>query len=261
MRIVVFLAALGLFGAGVALGFQDKAGAATATYGAAVLCLIFVFLPEFKRFKGLGIEAELLDRKLEEADKLLSQLRDLATPIAEMLLSSVARSGRWDSAMPRAQKRELLQRIEGELRRCGVTEEQLEQAKVDWHYYNLHDLSSPIIKDVIDKLQEHFRERDNAINTVPTPITPDKRGEYDRLVAHRNEVSQERERLRALYALKDKTGIADVIRSAIKNSTVLTPSEKTELFDRHREALLDVEYYAMHKEFRRLTVWLTEDEA
>ena len=59
MQIVIFTLAIILFASGVGLGFMEKVGAATtATYTAAVLCLIFTFLPEFKKFKRLGIEAE-----------------------------------------------------------------------------------------------------------------------------------------------------------------------------------------------------------
>lgn len=108
MQIIIFIVSILLFSSGVALGFIDNVGAATATYAAAVLSLIFAFLPEFKKFKGLGIEAELLDKKIEETDKLLKQLRDITTPIAEMLIASTARAGRWGASMPRSQKYELM---------------------------------------------------------------------------------------------------------------------------------------------------------
>jgi len=130
LQIVIFIVAILLFVAGVWLGYMDKAGVATATYGAAVLSLIFAFLPEFKKFKGLGIEAELLDKKIEETDKLLKQLRDITAPIAEMLISSTARAGRWGSGMPRSQRYELMQKIESELKKCGVEDSQLGKVRI-----------------------------------------------------------------------------------------------------------------------------------
>jgi hypothetical protein len=77
-RVAVIIVAVSLFVSGVALSFCDKVEATVATYAAGILCLIFVFLPEFKKFKGLGIEAELLNRKIAEADLLLAQLREMA---------------------------------------------------------------------------------------------------------------------------------------------------------------------------------------
>lgn len=261
MRLAVLVAALGLFSSGVALGFAERAGAATATFATGVLCLIFVFLPEFKKFKGLGIEAELLDRKLEEADRLLSQLRDLATPLAEMLFSNVARTGRWGSGMPRSQKYELIRRIENELRRCGVSDSQIDQAKQDWHFYNLHDLSSPVIAGIVKKLKEHVSVRDEKLGAIKQPITPERRTEFDGALEFRNQAISERERASALYSLKEKAVVGDKIRQFINDSEVLEPAEKQELFETHKEELKDIDYYAKHKEFRRLEEWLSGEEA
>lgn len=260
IRITLLLTALFLFGSGVWLAFDDKVGAAGATYTAAAFVLIFVFLREFKSFKGLGIQAELLDRKLEEADELLSQLRDLAVPIAEMLFSTTVRGGRWSSAMPRKQIYDLILRMEQELRKCGVTEAQLDQAKTDWHLYNQSDLRRPIIAAVHEKLQPHVAQRDKALNSFPGSITPDKRDDYDQLLQARGVALHECEELKALYSLEDGTVVAQAIRTAIQESSVLSDEEKNSLLDSQSEALKDVEHYAKYKEFRRLEVWLNQEE-
>ncbi|MGO9116933.1 MAG: hypothetical protein ACLQPD_04900 [Desulfomonilaceae bacterium] len=62
IRITLFVMSLLLFVAGAILSYQGKTGGASATYGAAVFCLIFVSLEQFKSFKGWGIEAELRNR-------------------------------------------------------------------------------------------------------------------------------------------------------------------------------------------------------
>lgn len=220
--------------------------------------LIFVFLTEFKKFKGFGIEGELLDQKIGAADRLLTESRDLAAPMAEMLISTVAGAGRWGSGMSRAKKYELIQRVTSELERSGVTDAQLKQAQQEWHFYNLFDLSSPIIDGVIDRLQEHLKQCDGKLNDLPKPITID--AEYQKIQEARNEVGEELGKIRSLHSLKDQTNVAGAIRSAVKNSVVLTDSEKEEILDMHREELLDAEYYAQHKEFRRLDVWLSGAE-
>jgi sugar-specific transcriptional regulator TrmB len=84
MRITILLAALLLFAAGVALAYLGETGGASATYAAAVVCLIFVFLPQFKKFKGFGVEAELKEYRAEfdrEIDKLESEAKRLPPPV------------------------------------------------------------------------------------------------------------------------------------------------------------------------------------
>lgn len=261
MQVIIFIVAILLFIAGVWLGYIDKTGIAIATYGAAVLSLIFAFLPEFKKFKGLGIEAELLDRKIEETDRLLKQLRDITTPIAEMLISSTARAGRWNSGMPRSQKYELMQRIESELKKCGVEDSQLEQAKEDWHYYNIFDLASPVFEKIIEKLRLIQQEKDKALNQFKQPVTSETMEEHNKLIEYRNEVSNEIAALRGLRQLKNQNRLVEQIRESISNSAALNDDEKANLTKELDEDLRDLEHYIKYKEFRRLSVWFGSDDS
>ncbi len=261
MQIIIFIVAILLFTSGVTLGYMDKVGAATATYTAAVLSLIFAFLPEFKKFKGLGIEAELLDKKIEETDKLLKQLRDITAPISEMLISSTARSGRWGSGMPRSQKYELMQRIESELKKCGVEDSQLERAKSDWHFYNIFDLATPVFEKITEILRPIQQEREKTLGDFKQPITPDRMAEHDRLIQHRNEVGKEIGDLRDLRQIKNQDNLLELIVDSISKSEVLSPEEKADLTTDIDEELRDLEHYIKHKEFRRLSVWFANDDS
>lgn len=260
MQIAIFITALILFAFGVVLSFQDQVTAAAVTYSAAVLSLIFAFLPEFKKFKGLGIEAELLDKKIEEADILLSQLRDISIPIAEMLLSSTARMGRWDSGMPRHKKHDLVQRIERELRKVGVSDTQLEQAKEDWHYYNIIDLSRPVFKSITEALQPHLKERENALSQFPQPITPERKSEYEQLIENRNIALKEIQDLRNIQQLKNQSELPTLLTESVSNSNLLSSDEKNSLASNIEEKTQDIDHYVKHKEFRRLSVWLSEND-
>lgn len=260
MQITILVTALLLFVSGVGLGFMDKTGAATATYTAAVLSLIFAFLPEFKKFKGLGIEAELLDKKIEETDRLLNQLRDITAPIAEMLLSSTARIGRWGSAMPRHQQYELVQKIENELKKCGVIDEQLEQAKSDWHFYNTFDLSVPVFKKIEAKLQLIQEEIEKQLRKFKQPIAPDNKDAYEQLIEHRNEASKEVAGFRDLMQIKNKKELPGLITESINNSNLLNAEQKAEIISDIEEEFRDLEHYIKHKEFRRLAVWFANDD-
>lgn len=261
MQIVIFITALILFAFGVLLGFEDKVTAATATYGAAVLSLIFSFLPKFKKFKGLGIEAELLDKKIEEADTLLSQLRDVSIPIAEMVLSSTARMGRWDSGMPRNKKHDLVQRMERELRKVGVSDTQLDLAKEDWHYYNIFDLSSPVFGTITEALQRHLSEREHVLSQFSQPITPEHKSEYEQLVENRNIALKEVQGLKDLQQLKNQSELPTLLTESVSNSKLLSGDEKISLASNIEEQIKDIDHYVKHKEFRRLSVWLSENDS
>jgi len=129
MQKVILIAAMILLICGVGLSYLDKTGGATVKYADAVLCLIFAFLPEFKGFKGLGVEAKLLEKKIEETDVILGHLRSLSAPLAELLFTLVARLGRWDSAVPRQDRHRILGRFEDALRGLGVPDAERSQAK------------------------------------------------------------------------------------------------------------------------------------
>ena len=54
---------------GIDLSRTNTATQALLVFGVAIFCLIFFLLARFKRFKGLGIEAELWEDKQEEAER------------------------------------------------------------------------------------------------------------------------------------------------------------------------------------------------
>lgn len=105
--------------------FLDKVSAATITYAVGILTFVFIFLPEFKKFKGLGIEAELFDKKIEEADNLLNKLRAVMIPVAKLLLDCTDRVGYLKGPIPENLKNEHISIIFEELKKIGVSEKEL----------------------------------------------------------------------------------------------------------------------------------------
>lgn len=260
MQIIVFLASLALLSAGATLSFYDQVGAATATYAAGILTMIFAFLSDFKKFKGLGIEAELLDRKIEEADDLISRLRNISIPLAEMLLSSTARMGRIGTIMPRNQKYELLQKIESELKECGVTDDQLESTKTDWHFYNIFDLASPIFDELDKYNSKHKKQIGKELSEFgKTAITPERRPDHDLLCNRNKLIYDENQEIRRIRQIKDQKNLPSLINKFITESSVFTETEKNEINSEIEESMKDVEFYINRKEFRREDHWFNGD--
>ncbi len=75
IRILVFIISLLLFiTATVLVILSREATAVSAVYGAAVLCLIFTFLPMFKSFKAFGVEAQLNEQKKQIGEIVTEQV-------------------------------------------------------------------------------------------------------------------------------------------------------------------------------------------
>lgn len=111
---------LGLAGAlclaGGAVAFLDREiPAATLGFAAGLLMLLAATVDRFESVKGLGIEAKTrqLDRKLEEADKQLTQLRTLAELSGATLLLLASKAGRFDGAPTPREAVDLASRVRG----------------------------------------------------------------------------------------------------------------------------------------------------
>ena len=257
----IFAAAMILLSCGVGLSLMDKIGGATVTYGAAIFCLIFAFLPNFKWFKGLGVEAELLERKIEEADVILGHLRSLSVPLAELLFTMVARLGRWDSAVPRKDTYRIMKGFEEALRGLEVPKDELSSAKAEWHRYNLIDQARPIVRTIRQLLQEKAKELMKAIAAIPSPISEEDQSLRATEVEKKNAINESADAALKLLQLSDMTSSADAIRQFIRDCPHLSDDERSELLTEQAELLADLEHYGRTFEFRRLDAWFASEES
>jgi hypothetical protein len=259
MKFIMLIAGLGLFAMGAYLSLQDKTASASVTYTAGVLCLIFAYLEEFKRFKGFGFEAELLERKIEEAEDILKRLRTTSVPIAEMLFTLTARMGRLGSALPRRTRYKWMKEIERELRSIGVRDEQLDEAKRDWHLYNIFDLSRPIFNFFRQTLQEKIEEKSKALASFRQPIDAGDQ-DHAKLVHEQQEIARAKQEFERLGRIERIEEFPLKIDSYIRTCPVLGEGERNAVLSRYSEELEDLKYYAEHHDFRRLEAWADHQE-
>ena len=255
MRVVILITSILLFGAGATLAFFDKTGGATATYSAAVFGLIFVFLPEFKKFKGFGIEAELLEKKIKEADEIINRLKGMSVPMSELLFTIVARSGRLDSVVPRRENFRLVNEIQKELTRNGVSETELERAKRDWHRYNLFDLARPVVSKIINAIDPQLKSIQQVINTFSQPITGESMPKWSEAIEKNRAAIAEKEEIVKLYHLDYLLTAPSVIKESIQKSHLLNADEQKKLLQEIEEDYLDLAHYSKTHEIRRPEIW------
>lgn len=260
LRTTIFITAIILFASGVFLSYVDKTGGATVTYTAAVLCLVFAFLQEFKKFKGFGVEAELLEKKIEEADKVLNQLRDLIKPISELLFTMVARGGRWDSAIPKRDSYRLMSQFTAELKALGIGEKEITEAQKDWHQFNLIDLSRPIVESIYNLLQEKNKTQQEKTRAFKQPITPENQPAHAASHKEAQRITAQQKELRLIYSLEDRHSSYSKIMDFLNTCYLINDSEKNTILSDNEEQLKDLKHYTDKHEFRRLEVWFNEKD-
>jgi hypothetical protein len=260
LRIVIFITALLLFACGSYLSYLDKVGGSTVTYTAAIFCLIFSFLQEFKKFKGFGVEAELLEKKIEEADIVLKQIRDLSKPLSELLFTMVARAGRWGSAIPRKDSYRIMKQFESELQEIGLSEEEILKSKKEWYQFNLLDLSRPIVEFIHTKIMEKYQAQQNKIREFGSTIKAEDLEKHRKACEEAKKISEEQNRIRDTYKLDDKHKSYNNIINFLNSSFLINENEKKKILDEQKEQLRDLKYYTENHEFRRLEHWFNEKD-
>jgi len=162
---------LASFALGGVLAYQDKTASAVTVFAYAGPCLVFVFLQGFRRFKGFGLAAELLEHKIEEADRLLGELRRLAVPMAELLFTTTARLRRWSSMVPRRDRHRLMELIEEPMTSIGVTSGTLENSKRDWRRFNVIDLARLLFPAIHANIKTKIKAKEQEPQKFPSSVS------------------------------------------------------------------------------------------
>lgn len=74
---------------------DGKVTEASAAFGIAFLSFIYSNLSQFKRFKGLGFEAELWEDKQREAEALIDRLKNVVAIYSSQIVMNNIKRGRW----------------------------------------------------------------------------------------------------------------------------------------------------------------------
>jgi hypothetical protein len=254
VRGLLLIVALMLMVGGFVLAYRGDAPAAATIYVAAVFCLVFAFLSQFKKFSGLGFAGETWEQKMQEADELISRLRGLAAVIAEPVFIAMARLGRWDSHLTRQERYDISTKLEAELSRNGVYREDIDQARKELDRVNTFDMAKPLFDAVYRKIQEKVDERRRAVDAFPQPITA--QDEHATAAQQWLEATKAQLMFARMDRIKPFTTLPNVFLERLTTRPVLTHEERIALREQCREEIDDLQYYVQHRQFRRLDVWL-----
>lgn len=256
---ILLFCAIPLLICGVILSFMDKTASATATYGAAIMCLIFLCLNEFEMFEGLGIKAKL-NKKLEEADEAVKKIKEISLPLAEQVLTNTARAGRWSTMLKRRERYRLERNIVAALRKLEFSEEEIDKARKDCYDFNIFDLALPIWKEIEILIDNKIKEKRAEISQIPSPISGSDHDKHTKLCQDLRELNRYKEDLKQIIYQDNKMNLAKQYAEFTNNCLYFGKQEKENILSSLREQMEDLKYYIEKKEFRRLEEWFLHDE-
>lgn len=228
----------------------DKPRNSTILYTAAFLCLIFFLLDKFESFEVFGIfgiKAKLrkIDEKIHEADELLKLLKGISLPLARNMVYVTSQMGRWGSTIPRRERSEFMSALEQALKDMDIPTDKIEEMKKYWHRNNFLDLAEEIRyvvrKAYSDEIHRIEITRDKELN--------------DKLALAKKENDD-------FSALLEGSlwNLHNDLKIFIENSQAFSDDIKQKWLQDFHEDLLDIEYYAMHKDFRRKEHFFAKDD-
>ena len=97
-RVLFGLVGVVLLAASLYLIYLDKVTNAAIVFGLGFLSLIYMNVARFKRFKGLGFEAELWEDTQKEAADLIERLKSVVSIYTREIIKSKVTEGRWGSS-------------------------------------------------------------------------------------------------------------------------------------------------------------------
>ncbi len=249
-RALLWIAAIALFICGVTLSFKDQVGAATVTYAAGIVVLIFSFLARFKRFKGLGVEAELWEAEMEQAAEVRRALQDLSVQMAEFTYWQLGPGSRFAS-IPLEKMLSLIEQLERSLTDAGLERDAIERMKWPWHKCMMRDQADPIAVRLRDLISDKIEDVRKEMAALGSPVPAERLSDHSALAEKMRAMSDTTEGLNDLVWRDQWDQVPGSLREAIDSSLWLALGERQTIYDDCREQFADIDYYVRERKLRR----------
>lgn len=222
VRIAIFVLAMTLAVNGIYLSNTGQHASATLNFVTTVLVLIFVFLSRFKKFKGLGIEAELWEDTQKEAEKLVETLTDISVVQARYMTRFGTYLGRWDSALSVEELYDLERAVQEMLTATKAPPEEIKQQLETIKYFIVSD----ILRALTDRHSEYVAEANKRSPSLEK-LETSKRALEEKL----KDIKQDFYQAPELY------------REFIRTHDILNEDEKREFLSENEVYLTGLENY------------------
>ena len=243
--------------AAVGMTLTDHVPAGTLLFGAGILLCLVSTLSRFEFIKGLGIEAKTraLDAKLDQADVLLEQIRDISAVTAKMAFQFMARIGHWDSHLSKDEMLTLSDTLIKQLNSVAVSSVIIEDCMQPVHNLNLQTLVRPVLEAIDKHLQLKQQDAKERMQKVSPQFGLADAG-YQKLRSDFDVVSSFVGRLHGAWH-KEPVELLGQVEYLINDMPFSDPAEKETLLHELSESIKDARHYQFHRKFRDREKWLS----
>lgn len=245
------LAGISLLSAGIWFGYQDKVLPQMIALGAMLFCFLFLLFPNLTELRAGkdGFEAKI-DRKIDELNTLMQQLRALFVPFAELGYILERRSTYIFLPPPRADHLRIQNELDAALLDIGVSRDVLKTIKKHLFEGRKADLRNMLLRKIDPHLKAKHREVCRAFDQ-----------NHKAMGSNAIETKNALEIMRGVGGEVDsfkeiaKTG-HDQILAFFRDNQVLDKALCETILSDCTEELKDLKYYEDNLELRRPDVWI-----
>jgi hypothetical protein len=248
---------------GLWIATQDKVSAATACLSTGILILLIANINHFEFIKGFGFEARTkkLDEKIEEADRLLNQLKLTSQLFADISVQLMSRAGRFGGPIPKGETQDLLQRLRSLLESLGVKQADIDNSLDPFHRITLRDLSMPCFNRLFGELQNRVQAISDAMGQwtkTHSPINPSD-PEFLRLNGQLQVVQNHAEETRRRFEEGDPFTLDKLLEKAVADAPSWSDSDRRVFLASIKQLLHEYQFYAKNKRINDLPAWLAKE--
>lgn len=259
INVVLLLAGVVCLLAGIINLIQGRLDVAGTGLTAGLLFLFGASIDRFESLKGLGLEAKtrVLDSKIDEAEKILTNLRNLAEIAGGTLIALSAKAGRWSGAPTVEENYNLAMSVKSNLRNLDCSEISIRESLAPWVKVNCIDVSMKLV----ERLQETAHEvmlKNNALiaQMSANPIQPDDLV-YQGATAKNEQVGQFQQTLRQVH-LWPVEETNERLAAALKGALNLDPLEREALEERFERWYVEISWLIENQELKTKDLWFRE---
>jgi len=267
-NVVITFMSIAAIACGLWLAITGGTGAAATCLSAGVLILLIANINDFEFIKGFGFEARAkkLDDKIREADRLVAQLRDASRILADVSFQLMARTGRWDGAVPKPELLSITDRIAQLLKAVGESTDSIDERMDPLHRMHLGDLAAPILNALNEALRLDV-ERINTAMATRAGEVPSETGGFASSGEANNAGLPEQwsanqefgKELNSEYRNVDRFSLATYLDDALERLPNLNADAKQKLRRELQPRFDELRHYTKKLEFKNTEAWLARD--
>jgi hypothetical protein len=264
----VMLAIAGVINLGVGIFYMARADAVLggAAVTAGLILLLASTIDRFESLKGLGMEAKTreLRRTLDEADVIMSKMKQLAKLTCSNLVKLNTRPGPEDSATRPFELRQQVRQVKEILSRLEFDHSEVRAVLIPWMRVSAMDAARAVLMRHHARLGPMFDEINSAINKYGYPGPPDN-PDFVRQLRERDELQVYRSVLQpgyvgqggpSLHRQLSPKDAAAILRDAPNYQPDTVPAQLREAFREDIERWAnEIEYLDEQLDFRDPDMW------